>query len=205
MLPISHRTVFYLSILVIGAISSKLLGFEKLDAKYTTSFGDPSALVQITEYFSFGCEKCLRLINQDFPQIKKELVDTGKVYWVFHPDPADLLTLQLMICLEKLTPEEKKEFFSLAAQMASKSPKRAVKWMGKTLRDRGCGGEEDLSLSWIEKASATQAAMRYLKQEDAPIMLPTIEVNGQLKEEFPTVSFIKSLINPQVSPCNSKS
>lgn len=191
---------FFLSLL----ISVAAFGFEKLDPKYTPSFGDPNAPVHMTEYFSFGCIKCLRFINRDFPHIKEEFIDTGKVYWTFHPDPADLLTLQLMICLEKFHFGEKGDFFLLASQKVAKSPKRTSKWMEETLKFRGNGGEEYLSLALIEKAPATRAAMDYLKQEDAPTMIPTLEVNGELKEEFPTASFIKSLINPKAQPCSLK-
>ena len=202
--PIIRRLLFSILALVLCSINLKAFGFEKLDAKYTPSFGDKYATIQMTEYFSFSCEKCLRFINRDFMQIKEELIDTGKVFWTFHPDPADLLTLQLMICLEKLSTQEKGEFFLLASQKAAKNHRKAAKWMAETLKFRGNGGEEFLSVAALEKAPATKAAMDYLKQEGAPTLIPTIEINGELRKEFPTVSLIKSLIHTQEHVCNLK-
>ncbi|MCB1115016.1 MAG: thioredoxin domain-containing protein [Chlamydiia bacterium] len=200
---IIHKSLLS-SLVVFSLISLKAFSFDKLDAKYTPSFGDKKAPVQITEYFSFSCEKCLSFINRDFAKIKTECIDTGHVFWTFHPDPADLLTLQLMVCLERLSPEEKGEFFLLASQKAVKNTKKAAHWMRETLKRRGNGGEEFLSLAMIEKAPATKAALSYLKQEDAPTLIPTIEVNGELRKEFPTASFIKSLIHQQEHPCHLK-
>jgi hypothetical protein len=201
---ILHRAFFSILIPVFCSMGVKTFGFEKLDPKYTPSFGDPNAPVHMTEYFSLSCERCLRLINQDFPQIKAELIDTGKIYWTFHPDPADLLTLGLMVCLEKLNAEEKGKFFLLSAQKTAKNPNQAAKWMKEVLKFRGSGGEEYFSIAMIEKAPASRAAMNYLKQKDAPTLIPTIEVNGQLREEFPTVSFIKSFVNYKEHPCKSE-
>lgn len=84
---------------------------EKLDSSYLIKFGDPEAKVQIVQYFSFMCPHCLELFKKDFQEIRREYIDSGKLYWVFHPVPMDFLTVQAMDCLEKLSEKEKGSFY----------------------------------------------------------------------------------------------
>ena len=49
--------------------------------------------------------------QEDFESLKEKYINTGKVYWIFHPDPADRLTLQAMVCLDKLTRGPETAFF----------------------------------------------------------------------------------------------
>ena len=61
--------------------------------------GDPKAPVTVIEYASTSCPHCARYNSEDFPALKKQYIDTGKVYYVFretliHPSldgPAYLL------------------------------------------------------------------------------------------------------------------
>lgn len=80
MQQIPRRTFFSILALVFCSINLKAFGFEKLDSKYTPSFGDKDATTHMTEYFSFSCEKCLRFINRDFMQIKEELIGVDQGY-----------------------------------------------------------------------------------------------------------------------------
>ena len=68
----------YKMFLLLGFCLSHCLGFsfEKLHPKYCISYGDPSAEVHVTEYFSFSCLKCIDLFNQDFSEIKRKYIDT---------------------------------------------------------------------------------------------------------------------------------
>jgi protein-disulfide isomerase len=63
------------------------------------TLGDPKAPVQLIEYASPSCPHCAHYNSEDFPALKKQYIDTGKVYYVFrgvliHPQfdgPAYLL------------------------------------------------------------------------------------------------------------------
>ena len=44
--------------------------------------GSPTAKVTVTEYLSNTCSHCAHFDEADFPAIKKQYVDTGKVKWV---------------------------------------------------------------------------------------------------------------------------
>ena len=55
----------------------------KLDAKTT-----------VNEYFSLTCSHCAAFAAETMPKVKSELIDTGKVKWVFHDYPLDQIALQ---------------------------------------------------------------------------------------------------------------
>ena len=101
--------------------------FNKLPSAYMISFGGKSAPIHITEYFSFSCPKFLQFIRRDFPVIQSNYIDTGKIHWIFHPDPADILTLQAMVCFERLEEPEKQCILeNLSKEIRDRSMKKAV-------------------------------------------------------------------------------
>ncbi|OSQ39453.1 DsbA family protein [Thalassospira mesophila] len=51
--------------------------------------GAEDAPVTIVEYASFTCPHCARFANDVFPGIKKDLIDTGKVKWIYRDYPLD--------------------------------------------------------------------------------------------------------------------
>lgn len=175
--------------------------FEKLPSTYTVSYGDQSAPIHMTEYFSFSCPKCLEFIRRDFPTIQSKYIDTGKVYWTFHPDPADLLTLQAMICFELLDNLEKQSLIEkLAGQIRVRPFKKACFKMQEEMNALGKPIPTLHDLSFLEKTEAFQKAYVYLKQPNVPIELPTIEINGLVYQEFPSIEwFGQVLMNLQIS------
>ncbi|MBN8904357.1 MAG: DsbA family protein [Rhodospirillales bacterium] len=57
------------------------------------SIGSPDAKTVVGEYFSLTCTHCAAFAQQTMPKIKAELIDTGKVRWVFHDFPLDQVAL----------------------------------------------------------------------------------------------------------------
>ncbi|MBN8875280.1 MAG: DsbA family protein [Rhodospirillales bacterium] len=55
--------------------------------------GSPDAKTVVGEYFSLTCTHCAAFAQQTMPKIKSELIDTGKVRWVFHDFPLDQVAL----------------------------------------------------------------------------------------------------------------
>ena len=49
----------------------------------TYAMGNPDAPVKIKEYASLSCPHCAEFHTGTLPQVKKELIDTGKVYFEF--------------------------------------------------------------------------------------------------------------------------
>ncbi|MCB1107465.1 MAG: thioredoxin domain-containing protein [Chlamydiia bacterium] len=175
-----------------GAVPSS---FEKLSSAYTVSYGDQRAPIHMTEYFSFSCPKCLEFIRMDFPAIQSKYIDTGKVFWTFHPDPADILTLQLIVCFERLDNQEKQSFIEkLAGEMRLRPFKKACFKMQEEMNTLGKPIPMLHDLSFLEKTEAFNRAYTYLKQTDVPSELPTVEVNGKVYQEFPSREWIDNTL-----------
>ena len=168
----------------------------KLGEQYCITYGNPQAEIQLVEYFSLSCPLCLKLLKQDFPKLKEKYVCSGDVFWVLHPDPADILTLQMMECLGKLSDREKQVFFEGLLSRLSKNPsKKIVYWMQTILAEWGRAIPELQELSFLEKTKTFQDAYKYVQQTNAPKEVPTIEINGEIKETFPSYAFIDKTIS----------
>ena len=55
--------------------------------------GKPDAKVVCGEYFSLTCTHCAAFAQTTMPDVKKNLIDTGMVRWVFHDYPLDQVAL----------------------------------------------------------------------------------------------------------------
>lgn len=103
----SNQRPFYiaLAVIVIGGIAfivSRVMGSHSISipanvvvtAADTSGFhgyglGSPNAPVKVTEYGDLECPACGAFSMVDFPEIKAQLIDSGKVYWVFRDFPLD--------------------------------------------------------------------------------------------------------------------
>lgn len=176
--------------------SSSQNSHTKLGGQYCITYGNPRAKIQLVEYFSLSCPLCLKLLKQDFPKLKEKYVCSGDVFWVLHPDPADILTLQMMECLGKLSDREKQIFFEGLLSHLTRSPsKKIVCWMQAILEEWGRAIPQLQELSFLETTTAFQDAYKYVQQANAPKEVPTIEINGEVKETFPSYAFIDKTIS----------
>jgi protein-disulfide isomerase len=66
---------------------------EAYDPKAERFIGKPDAKVTVGEYFSLTCTHCAAFAAGTFPDIKKNLIDTGAIRWVFHDFPLDQVAL----------------------------------------------------------------------------------------------------------------
>ncbi len=168
-----------------------LVSFEKLPQEYQICYGNPHAPIHVVEYFSFSCSKCVKFLKEDFSSIRQNYIDTQKVYWVFHPDPADLLTLQFMVGLEKLSSPQKRLLFEtlfthlkdktfhlgcFIIQTAMESLKQPLPQLDK--------------MEFIETTDAFKRALAFLKQKGVITTIPTVEINGKIHDEYPTRQFL---------------
>jgi protein-disulfide isomerase len=63
------------------------------DPRAERFIGKPDAKVVVGEYFSLTCTHCAAFAQETFPEVKKNLIDTGEVKWVFHDYPLDQVAL----------------------------------------------------------------------------------------------------------------
>ena len=177
-------------------LTMKCYGFEKLPESYLVSYGDPKADIKITHFFSFTCPNCVALYREEFRDLKAKYVDTGKVYLTFHPVPMDLLTVQGMHCLEKLSPKEKKIFLeALLEELIIDNPDFSACLMVKAmdLLEKPVPLLQDKA--YLQETDAFNDAFKFLKQEEKIIAVPTVEVNGTIyAKEVPDKHFIEAII-----------
>ncbi len=175
---------------------SSLFGFEKLDSKYCIQYGNPDAESKAVEYFSLSCPKCMEFFIKEFPAIKEKHIDTGSLFWSFHPDPADLLTLQAMVCLGRLPQEQKAPFLEALMENLAK------------LRGKGHGCQlmqaamevfhdplpELEQLDFLKNTEAFEKAYRFVTQKDALTVIPSVEIDGIFYKEPPSALLINAHI-----------
>jgi protein-disulfide isomerase len=63
------------------------------DSRAERFVGKADAKVTVGEYFSLTCTHCAAFAAGTFKEIKKNLIDTGAVRWVFHDYPLDQVAL----------------------------------------------------------------------------------------------------------------
>jgi len=77
------------------------------------SLGPASAKTTVEEWFSLTCTHCAAFAQETFPQIKTELIDTGKLRWVFRDFPLDQVAL-LAAMVSRYLPPDRYEPFIMA-------------------------------------------------------------------------------------------
>lgn len=171
--------------------------FEKLDPKYQIAYGNPKSKIKIVEYFSLSCPKCFDFFENDFRFIREKYLETGEVFWVFHPDPADLLTLQAMVCLEHLLTVERKRLFleTVLKHLKERKNRQGCLIMQTAMEILGHPLPHLHEMKFLEKTEAFKEAFVFLKQKDAVKAIPVVEINGKICEEYPTKEFLEQEID----------
>lgn len=180
-------------------------GSTQLPAKYTIAYGNPKAPVQVVEYFSLGCAPCIELFATEFDRIRKDYVDSGKVYWVFHPHPVNLITVQAMVCLGALEGPQKQIFFEAVMLEAFHAPAgdrvqlltAAASLLHATIPDLTSGPA-------LQQTEAFKAAFVYQQTKPSFSGTPTLFINGQMINELPTRAVIDTHLNAQFHPKGSQ-
>src|SRR5271156_1225475 len=112
-MPISRRVL--LSAVCAGSVASGLAfapaaGAETDPRRTERSFGHPDAKVTVAEFFSLTCTHCAHFSNDVMPQVTKELVDTGKLRFVYHDFPLDQVALTAAMVARAVPPERYEPF-----------------------------------------------------------------------------------------------
>ncbi len=64
------------------------------------SEGNPQAAVTVVEFSDYGCPFCGRYISSTYPLIKKQFIDTGKIFYVYKDFPVVQLHPQAKLAAE---------------------------------------------------------------------------------------------------------
>ncbi|MFT8244104.1 thioredoxin domain-containing protein [Roseomonas sp. BN140053] len=76
------------------------------------SAGKADAPATAIEYFSLTCSHCAAFHRETWPQVKRELVETGKLRMVWREFPLDQLALSASVAARALPPERYEGFIS---------------------------------------------------------------------------------------------
>lgn len=176
---------------------SQLIAFEKLESDYLVYYGNTNAPVKIIQYYSFTCPHCVALFRREFQQIKADFIDTGKISWVFHPVPMDLLTVQAMDCLQKLPFREKKIFLeAILEEVLIDNPKLSASFLQKAMEVLGIPIPNLQDKGYLGETKAFHDSFQFLKQEDTMDVVPCVEVNGTfIPAQVPDVAFIEGILS----------
>jgi protein-disulfide isomerase len=74
------------------------------------SAGKPDAKTVVNEWFSLTCTHCAAFAAETFPEVKAKLIDTGKVFYIFHDFPLDQVALTAAMVARAL-PHDRYEAF----------------------------------------------------------------------------------------------
>ena len=184
---------YCLKLVAFLAVTSSTWGFEKLPEQYLVTYGNPNAPIKVVEFFSLACPGCLRLINNDFPSIKKDYIDKGNVYWIFHLDPIDKSTLQAMICIGRLDAELKRKFLEQASQkIAIREASEACSIMQELMAAFQYLIPDLEQMTYLKGTEEFIEAFKFLKQNDGITSFPTVEIDGKILDEYPTHALLES-------------
>jgi hypothetical protein len=176
--------------------ATKLIASETLDKEYLVTYGKDEAPVKIVQYYSFTCPHCVALFRKQFQQIKENYIDQGKISWIFHPVPMDLLTVQAMDCLQKLSLREKKVFLeAILEEVLIDNPKLSASFLQKAMEVLGSPIPQLQEKSYLSETKAFLDAFHFLKNEKKIEAVPSIEVNGVFIEgQVPDIAFIEKIL-----------
>lgn len=186
----------YTLLILFFLASIQSFAFEKLSDAYTVKYGREEASVQIIQYFSFTCPHCIALFRKQFQQIKERYIDTGKISWLFHPVPMDLLTVQGMECLQRLSPYEKKIFLeAILEEVEIDRPKISALMMQKGMEIFGKAIPKLCEKDYLSETNTFYDAFNFLKQDEKIEAVPAVELNGNfLPGEIPDIEFIEKAL-----------
>ncbi len=108
-MPISRRfTLIALLGLVPGAALAQA-GDPRLTER---AIGKPDAPVKVEEWFSLTCTHCADFQRVTFPRVRAELIDTGRVRYIWKDFPLDQVALNAAMIARALAPERYEPFIT---------------------------------------------------------------------------------------------
>lgn len=74
------------------------------------TLGNPKAPVVVQEYFSLTCTHCAAWAKGVFPEVKTNLIDTGKIFYIYRDFPLDQVALTAAMVARALDPARYEPF-----------------------------------------------------------------------------------------------
>jgi protein-disulfide isomerase len=161
--------------------------------------GKPDAKITVIECFSLTCIHCSAFAAQTLPKVKSDLIDTGKVRWVFHDYPLDKLAL-LAAQIARYLPVDRYEPF-IDALLATQDRWAFARDVNHTEEIWKTAGLAGMSRATFDKAVADEklqnwiVAQQQVDQDKWKInSTPSFVINGKMYEGEMTFDAFSKLI-----------
>ncbi len=114
-MPLSRRLVLASAASLPFAFARRAFAEDSAPAVKLTprTMGNSNAKVHVEEYFSLTCTHCAAFQRETFPQVKKDLIDTGKVFYEWHDFPLDQVALTAAVVARALPPDRYEPFINV--------------------------------------------------------------------------------------------
>jgi protein-disulfide isomerase len=163
------------------------------------SVGNADAKSTVQEYFSLTCTHCAAFARETFPQIKTELIDTGKVRWVFADFPLDQVALEAAMVARYLPPDRYEPFImALFANQDRWAFARDVNPTDELWKTAALAG---MSRTSFDQAVADTALKNWILQQQADAQkqlsidaTPSFVINGKMYSGEMTFDAFRKLV-----------
>ncbi len=152
---------------------------------FDMDLGKPEAPVKIVEYASLGCIHCKQFHQDVFYKLKKNYIDTGKVYFKFRNYPLNAPALKAALIKECLEPKDRLAFtaalFEAQAEWAYSKSEADLKDKLKTISKIEGMTTEDFEKCYNNEDTQNKI-LDLMKQAYDKLMVnstPSIFVNGK--------------------------
>jgi protein-disulfide isomerase len=149
------------------------------------ALGPADASVTIIEYASMTCPHCAHFNNDEFPKIKSEYIDTGKVRYVFREFPLDEIALAASTMARCVAKDDAPKYFALV-DLLFKSQKDLVESPVATINRIGkqAGSSEAAIKACIDGDPTIKrkinAGLEYAGEKLKVGGTPTFFINGEM-------------------------
>ena len=148
------------------------------------SLGPADAKNTVDEWFSLTCTHCADFAQGTFPQIKSELIDTGKLRWVFRDFPLDQVALLAAMVARYLPPDRYEPFvMALFANQDRWAFAQGVNPQDELWKTAALAG---MNKATFDKAVADDGLKTWILQQQADAQkklgidsTPSFVINGQ--------------------------
>jgi protein-disulfide isomerase len=176
--------------LVVDARAQSAADVARQVALPDIALGPADASVTIIEYASMTCPHCAHFNNDEFPKIKSEYIDTGKVRYVFREFPLDEIALAASAMARCVAKDDAPKYFALVDLLfksqnnLADAPLATINRIGKQ-----AGSSEAAIKACVDGDPSTKqkinAGLEYASEKLKVGGTPTFFINGEMFKGAP--------------------
>lgn len=161
--------------------------------------GKADAPVTVIEYASLTCPHCARFQNETMPQIKKNLIETGKLRWVMRDFPLDKAALAAAMVARCAGPDRRYGMIELffARQAAWAGAEDPIKALAQTAKFAGMDQADVKACLKKDKVQRAVVDQRLKGEQIFKVdSTPTFIINGTKRSGEMSYDEFKAIVEP---------